>query len=113
MTAWSRVARLYVKTFLILKNLQGDFGHFKENTLSILSKVAKIALKIVLKLRGFSHKIGERRLPWQITGTLYEAGARSIAVNVCRVWSYRFEVFETFKILSRPKQVSNGHFWYK
>jgi hypothetical protein len=38
-----------VKTVLIFKNLQGVFGHFKENNLIILSKVAKIALKIVFK----------------------------------------------------------------
>ena len=40
---------------------QGDFGHFRENNLIILPKVAKIALKIVFKLKRFSHKILGRR----------------------------------------------------
>ena len=44
--------------FNLKNNLQGDVGHFRENNQIILSKVAKIALKIVLKLERFSHKIG-------------------------------------------------------
>ena len=40
------------------KKIQGDFVHFRENNQIILSKVAKIALKIVFKLKRFSHKIG-------------------------------------------------------
>ena len=33
------------KEFKFKNNLQGDFGHFRENNQSLLSKVAKIALR--------------------------------------------------------------------
>ena len=36
------------KEFKFKNNLQGDFGHFRENNQIILSTVAKIAVKIVL-----------------------------------------------------------------
>ena len=39
---------LMYKPFQFKNNLQGDFGHFRENNLIILSKVAKIALECVL-----------------------------------------------------------------
>ena len=39
---------------------QGDFGHFRENNRIILSKVAKIALKIVFKLKLFPYKIARQ-----------------------------------------------------
>ena len=43
---------------------QGDFGHFGENDQIILSKVAKIALKIFKKLKLFPCKISAyRQLP--------------------------------------------------
>ena len=42
---------------LDLKKLQGDFGHYRENNQSILSKVAKIALNIFYKLKVFAYKI--------------------------------------------------------
>ena len=48
---------LYEKSFNFKTISQGDFGHFRENNQIILSKVAKISLKIVLKLNRFSHKI--------------------------------------------------------
>jgi len=37
------------KPFQFEKNLPGDFGHLRENNQIVLSKVAKIALKIVFK----------------------------------------------------------------
>ena len=49
----TRHFRSYVKTVLFQNNLQGDFGHFRENNLIIFSKVAKIALKFVFKLKRF------------------------------------------------------------
>ena len=39
---------LYEKSFNLKTISEGDFGHFRENNLIILCKVAKIALKIVL-----------------------------------------------------------------
>ena len=36
---------------------QGDFGHFRENNLIIISTEAKIALKIVFELKLFPYKI--------------------------------------------------------
>ena len=47
----------YEKSFNLKTISQGDFGHFRENNLIILSKVAKIALKIVFKLKLFPYKI--------------------------------------------------------
>ena len=48
---------LYEKSFNLKTISQGDFGHFRENNLIVLSKVAKIALKIVFKLKLFPYKI--------------------------------------------------------
>jgi len=50
-------AILYEKSFNLKTISQGDLGHFRENYLIILSKVAKIALKIVFKLKLFPYKI--------------------------------------------------------
>ena len=57
-----------MKSFFFLKKIQGEFGHFRENNQTILSKVAKIALKIVFELKRFSHKIDERKraLHWRV-----------------------------------------------
>ena len=52
-----RAAILYEQSFNSKTISQGDFGHFRENNQIVLSKVAKIALKIVLKLKRFSQKI--------------------------------------------------------
>ena len=48
---------LYEKSFKLKTISQGDFGHFRENIVIILSQVAKIALKIVFKLKLFPYKI--------------------------------------------------------
>ena len=48
---------LYEKSFNLKTIPQGDCGHFRENNLIILSKVAKIALKIIFKLKLFPYKI--------------------------------------------------------
>ena len=50
-------AILYEKSLNLKTISQGDFGHFRENNQIILSKVAKIALKIVFKLKLFPYKI--------------------------------------------------------
>jgi len=49
---------LYEKSFNLKTISQGDSGPFRENSLIILSKVAKIASKIVFKLKLFPYKIG-------------------------------------------------------
>jgi len=49
---------LYEKSFNLKTISQGDFGHFREHNLIILSKVAKIALQNVFKLKLFPYKIG-------------------------------------------------------
>ena len=72
-----------MKTVLIFKNLQGVFGHFKENNLIILSKVAKIALKIVFKLKRFSHKIGTRL--WRSPTVYYLRHAKAYDEVILRV----------------------------
>ena len=41
----ARAGILYEKSFNLKTISQGDFGHFRENDLIILSKVAKIALR--------------------------------------------------------------------
>ena len=51
---------LYERSFNLKTISQGDVGHLRENNLIILSKVAKIALKIVFKFKLFSYKILER-----------------------------------------------------
>ena len=43
--------------FYLKNNLQGDCGHFRENNQMILSKVAKISLKIVFKSKRVLHEI--------------------------------------------------------
>jgi len=48
---------LYEKSFNLKTISEGDFGHFRENNLIILSKVAKIAVKIVFKSKLFLYKI--------------------------------------------------------
>ena len=48
---------LHEKSFNLKTISQGDFGHFRENNLINLSKVANIALKIVFKLKLFPYKI--------------------------------------------------------
>ena len=48
---------LYEKSFNLKTTSQGDFGHFRDNDLIILSKVAKIALRIVFKLKLFPYEI--------------------------------------------------------
>ena len=50
-------AILYEKSLNLITISQGDFGHFKENNLIILSKVAKIALRDCFKFKLFSYKI--------------------------------------------------------
>ena len=56
--AGARGGRILYEKSLNLKTIsQGDFGHFRENIQIILSKVAKIAWKIVFKLKQFSHEI--------------------------------------------------------
>ena len=50
-------AILNEKSFNLKTISQGDFGHFRDDNLIILSKVAKIALKIVFKLKLFPYKI--------------------------------------------------------
>jgi hypothetical protein len=54
-----RLRILYENSFNLKTISQRDFGHFRENNLIILSKVAKIALKIVFKLKLFPYKIQE------------------------------------------------------
>jgi len=51
---------LYEKSFNLKTISQGEFGHFRENDVIILSKVAKIVLKIVFKLKLFPYKICPR-----------------------------------------------------
>ena len=57
---------LYEKSFNSKKISQGDSGHFRENNQIILSKVAKIALKIVFKLKLFPYKIGNCTRPKKV-----------------------------------------------
>ena len=45
-----RGGNLIGKHLYFIKNIQGDFGHFRENNQIIVSKVAKIALNIFYKL---------------------------------------------------------------
>ena len=45
------------KYFQFIKNIQGDFGHFRQDNLIILSKVAEIVLNIFYKLKVFAYKI--------------------------------------------------------
>jgi len=54
---------LYEKSLNLKTISQGDCGHFRENNLIILSKVAKIALRDVFKFKLFSYKIHPRLLP--------------------------------------------------
>jgi hypothetical protein len=54
---------LYEKSFNLKTISQDDFGHFRENNLIILSKVAKITLKIVFKLKIFPHEIRHSASP--------------------------------------------------
>jgi hypothetical protein len=56
--AGAPATRILCEKSLNLKSIsQGDFGHFRGNNLIILSKVAKIAVKIVFKLKLFPYKI--------------------------------------------------------
>ena len=48
--AQTECGRAYRQTLIIYKNIQGEFGHFRENSQTILSKVAKFALNIFYKL---------------------------------------------------------------
>ena len=52
--ARSHVRILYEKSFDLKTISQGDFGHFRENNLIILSKVAKIALRDCFKIKTLS-----------------------------------------------------------
>jgi hypothetical protein len=66
---------LYEKSFNLKTISQGELGHFRENNQIILSKVAKLALKIVFKLKLFSYKIaGGTPLPRTIVDRPISSG---------------------------------------
>jgi len=70
---------LYEKSFNLKTISQGDFGHFREKNQIIISKVAKIALKIVFRLKFFPYKIAER-LPGRVAAGPSLARSRSLSL---------------------------------
>jgi len=79
---------LYEKSFNLKTISQGDFGHFRENNLIFLSKVAKIALKIVFKLKLFPYKIDHSLAAgWRcLVGKC--KGARGLGIRTLAGWGY-------------------------